>query len=215
MRVAVVSAIFGNYDEPVFVEQSVPCDYVMVTDGLGSLHAGWDYQVVDIGGLDPRLAGKFVKCRPWEYVDADIYVWLDGSIVPDPGLVEFLVGQLGSGDVGFFGHYDRSRLTSEAELSARLKKYSGQDVLGQVDSYLDAGHPDGWGLWTAGVFVWRDGPVVRQLGQMWLDEICRWTVQDQLSLPVVLRRLNLNPVLLDGCISSHRLLRIRAHSDRT
>lgn len=215
MKVAVVSAIFGNYDEPVFVEQSIPCEYVLVTDGKGSLHAGWDYQVVDIGALNPRLAGKFPKCRPWEYADADVFVWMDGSILPDPGLVEWLIGQLGDGDVGFFRHHDRSSIRSEAQFSSMLRKYPEHDVLAQVDSYVDCGFPDGWGLWSAGLYVWRNGPVVRQMGQMWLDEICRWSVQDQLSLPVVLHRCGVRPVDLPGSIASHLLLKLRAHADRT
>lgn len=215
MRIAVVSAVFGGYDRPVFVEQTVGCRYVMVTDGLVDVPAGWEHQVVDRGRLDPRLAGKFVKCRPWEFADADVFVWLDGSIEPAPGLVAQMIDDLGGADVAFHPHPHRSSIKVEAQVSAAMAKYDGQPVVEQAATYVAAGHPDSWGLYAAGLFVWRDSPFVRQMGQRWLDEICRWSVQDQLSLPVVLAESELWVNSLSGGLMSNPLFRIRAHADRT
>jgi hypothetical protein len=54
------------------------------------------------------------------------------------------------------------------------------------------------------------------LGEAWLVECERWTYQDQLSLPVVCRRLNLEPGMfphpqIDGDILSNPWLRIDPH----
>lgn len=215
MRVAVVSAIFGGYDEPCFVEQSVSCSYVMVTDDLLSPPRGWEHRQVR-SHVHPRLAGKFPKCRPWEYADADLFVWLDGSILPQPGLVERMITDLGDGDVAFHPHPDRTSITAEARKSSELHKYpEWMDVRGQVRSYVDAGHPDDWGLWAAGLFIWRDSFRVRQMGQLWLDEILRWGHQDQLPLPVVLRRCELDVRPLSGGLRGNSLFRIRQHADRS
>jgi hypothetical protein len=196
VRVAVLSSVFGGYDEPVLVEQSVNCHHVMVTDGSVNVPRQFEHVHADHGDVDPRLAAKFPKCCPWEFADADLFVWLDGSIVPDARLVEQMIADLGDGDVAFHPHPDRSSI-------------------GQVEAYVDAGHPDDWGLWAAGLFIMRDSVRVRQFGQSWLDEIHRWTVQDQLSLPVVLRRCGLDVRSLSGGLRGNPLFKIRQHSDRT
>lgn len=215
MRVAVVSAVFGGYDEPVFVKQSVDCHHVVVSDGAVVVSRQVEHVVVDRGNVDPRLAGKFVKCRPWEFVDADVFVWLDGSIFPDVGLVERMLDDLGDGDVAFHRHPDRLRIITEAAASVSLPKYKGGIIYEQARSYVAAGHPDAWGLWAAGLYVWRDSLRVRQMGQRWLDEICRWSVQDQISLPVVLRESGLDVRDLSGGLRGNRLFKIRQHADRT
>lgn len=215
MTVAVVSAVFGGYDQPVFVEQTVGCRYVMVTDGLVDVPDGWEHVLVDRGRLDPRLVGKFVKCRPWEFADADRIVWLDGSIEPASGLVAQMLADLGDGDVAFHPHPDRQRIKVEARVSASMAKYDGQLVVEQADSYVAAGHPDDWGLWAAGLFAVNVSGRVRQFGQLWLDEVCRWSVQDQLPLPVVLRRCELDVRLLSGGLRGNPLFTIRRHADRT
>lgn len=215
MRVAVVSSVFGRYDEPVFVEQSVPCEYVLVTDGDCLVPKGWDVQVANPGGLEPRLAAKFAKCAPWRFVDADFYVWLDGSIVPEPTLVESFLDCLVDQDVAFYPHPDRVAIRDEARVSTKLKKYAGLPLREQAQFYVDDGHPDDWGLWAAGIYVWRNTLTVRQMGEFWLREICRWTVQDQLSLPVALRTHGLRPAPLPGSLVHNGLFKIRRHADRS
>ena len=214
MSVAVVSSVFGGYDEPVFMEQSVECSYVMVTDGGCRVPAGWDHRLVE-GDLHPRLMGKFAKCRPWTVAEADFYVWVDGSIQPDCDLVESMLDCLTDADCGFYVHPDRSTISAEAELSVKLAKYRGQDVQGQVADYLSRGHPDDWGLWAAGLFIVRDTPAVRRMGERWLEEIVKWSYQDQLSLPFVLREQGLRPVPLHGRFAGNPLFKIRRHADRT
>ena len=215
MRVAVVSSVFGRYDEPIFVEQTVDCDYVLVTDGDGLVPAGWNVQVANPGKLHPRLAAKFAKCAPWRFVDADVWVWMDGSILPEAHCVEAFLDCLVDQDVAFYRHPLRASLTSEAQKSWEMHKYVDAPVREQVQSYLDGGHPDEWGLWAAGIFVFRNTLTVRQMGEFWLREICRWTVQDQLSLPLALRTHGLMPAPLPGSLLSNGLFKIRPHADRS
>lgn len=216
MNIAVVSAIFGVYDEPCFTAQTVPCRHVMVTDDRLSAPAGWEHHQHKIGGLHPRLAGKFPKCRPWEYADAEIYVWIDGSILPQPGLVAQMVADLGDGEAAFHPHPDRQAITAEALVSSQMHKYpEWMDVRRQAQSYVDAGHPDSWGLYAAGLYIWRNTTQIRQAGQMWLDEILRWSHQDQISLPVVLRRAGVDVRPLTGGLRGNPLFKIRRHADRS
>lgn len=210
-RVAVVSSVYGGHDVPVFVEQSVDCRYVMVTDGSVDVPDGWEHVVVDRSEMHPRLAAKFAKCMPWEFVDADVWVWLDGSIVPTADMVEKFLDALGDGQVAQFPHPDRVSLRAEALVSMKLAKYQGLDLLGQVRHYVEGEHPDDWGLWATGLMVWRDCEAVRDMGWRWFKEILAWSIQDQLSQPVVLRQCGLRPVALPGRLRSNPLFRIRDH----
>jgi len=118
---------------------------------------------------------------------------------------------LGDADCGFYTHPDRTTISSEAEASIKIHKYEDQDVRGQVQEYLAQGHPDDWGLWAGGLFIVRDTPAVRRMGERWLEEIVRWSHQDQLSLPFVLREQGLRPVPLHGHLTGNPLFKIRRH----
>jgi hypothetical protein len=73
-------------------------------------------------------------------------------------------------------------------------KYDDQPILEQVDHYRAEGHPEHGGLYACGTIAWdTDSELARDLGAAWLAECERWSIQDQLSLPVVCRRLGLVP----------------------
>lgn len=215
MSIAVVSAVFGGYDEPIFTPQTVPCSYTLVSDGSVLIPSDADFQIFNRPSINSRLVGKFVKCRPWEYADADLFVWMDGSFELRSDAVQRMVEELGDGLVGFFPHPDRNSIIAEAKFSSFLSKYPDQNVIGQANHYVSLGFPDGHGLWAGGLFIWRNCLKVRQLGQLWLDEILRWTVQDQLSLPFALWRCGIEPRALSGGLLSNNLFRIRQHADKT
>jgi hypothetical protein len=199
----------------VFVEQTVTCEYVLVTDGDILIPEGWRVHPVAPSHRPPRFEAKRAKCEPWRYADADIYIWLDGSILPQPGLVQNMLECLGDQEVAFHPHPQRTTLTAEVLASEPLPKYAGQEVAEQAEHYIRSGHPDNWGLWAAGLFAMRDTDRTRTLGRRWLEEIERWTLQDQISLPPVLREMDLRPATLAGGLLGNLLFTIRQHSDGT
>jgi len=213
VKVTVVSAVVGRYDEPLFVEQTVPCDYVLITDGEVSVPSGWTHRTVSAGYFSPRFVAKRPKCEPWKFADGDVFIWLDGSIEPRADLVESMLKCLGDEHFAVYPHPQRTSIIAEARASMPLRKYDGQDVMGQARHYVDSGHPDDWGLWAAGLFAVRDTEKTRVLGRRWLEEIERWTLQDQISLPPVLREVGLWPASLEGSQLGNPLFRIRKHSD--
>jgi hypothetical protein len=60
-------------------------------------------------------------------------------------------------------------------------------------AYREEGHPAHDGLWACGVLVWACDGRSRALGDAWWAECLRWGYQDQLSFPVVCRRLGYRP----------------------
>lgn len=184
VKVAVVSSLYGSHDRVRFVPQSVPCEFVMVTDGLLPIPDGWRTVVERRPHVSDRLAAKVAKCVPERFTDAEVIVWVDASIDPRPTLVEWLVDSLGDADVALARHPERSCIVDEARVSSRLVKYAGVPIVEQAEHYVAEGHPLGFGLWAGGVMVRRRGA----WGADWLAEQVRWSTQDQVSLPVIVRR---------------------------
>jgi hypothetical protein len=217
MRIAVVSSVYGGYDEPAMpVAQDVPCEFVLVTDRPYD-RPPWRTVVEPRPQLHPRLAAKLAKCRPDLYADADVYVWVDASVViRSPGFAWWATTHVGQhSPIAQVPHPWRSSVVDEAEASVALPKYAGLAVREQAAHYVAAGYPDGWGLWATGLIAYRNDPAVWDFGDAWLREQVAWTYQDQISEPPLLHALGLKPVDLPGPLTGHPLFGIRRHQDGT
>lgn len=137
-----------------------------------------------------RLAGAWWKTHPnIALPDAPVTIWLGGNfIVLASDLAERCLEELGDDDVLLMRHPWRDDLLEEERESHPNPKYDGQATAEQVQSYLDAGHPQHFGLAHGGFLVRRNTPEVQErLNDRWWAEILRWSIQDQLSLPYVIR----------------------------
>jgi hypothetical protein len=202
---AVVQALYGGYDtlKPVMPQEGPDVDWVLVTDDLSirSGTLGWRVVHLPRPGVHPNRAAKGPKLFPWEHTSASASVWLDASFrVTSPDFVaEALAHTTVSDPVAQFVHPWRDCVYTEAEESAKLAKYAGEDFEPQVKDAREQGHPDHWGLWATGVIARRhDDDQVIDLGDVWADLIDRFTFQDQVSQPVALRVAGLRPVPLPG-----------------
>ena len=200
MRAALLSAVYANYDslKPVLPQLGADVDWVVVTDDPALAAAGWRVVYEPRPGTHPNRAAKTPKMLPWRYTDAPASVWVDASYqVVSATFVRDVV--IRAHPVAQWGHPWRGCIYDEAEASAGIPKYAGEPIAEQVAAYRERGHPTGWGLWATGVIARRhDDPRVRELGERWLEHCYRWSFQDQLSEPVLLRELGLRPSALPG-----------------
>ena len=198
----IVSAIFGGYDHPKqHAQQSVLCEFVTVTE---------DDRYAD---LHPRRAAKRPKLFPWEYADTDLTVWIDGAFqITSPDFAADIVDILATTDLALFRHPWRDCIYDEVHASREMRKYAGEPLEEQAAAYGRAGHPRNWGLWACGVIARRDTPVNRDLSYAWWDEMAVWSYQDQLSLPVVLRRHGVIPDELPGQVFANPWLTWHNHT---
>jgi TOD1/MUCI70, glycosyltransferase-like domain len=177
-KVLIYSAVYGGFDtirpQPVpirrFTDISHPLAYP-----------------------DPRMKAKWWKVRPdLACPDADVTIWIDGSMdVLIPDLAERCLDALGDLDALFVRHQERDDIYEEAAFSRRGAKYAGQPMREQVERYRADGHPEHWGLIHAAFLVRRNSRAMRSFDQAWWREITHWSIQDQLSLPPLLRTLPL------------------------
>lgn len=202
MKVAVLTSITNDYDIlRAFPTQDVQCETICVTDNPTMLGSGWNRIIHDPRpDLHPNLAAKGPKMCPWRYTDADLTIWIDGSLtVQSPSFVR----EMCAFEFGQFNHPDRDCIYDELEAS-RYSKYDGLPIDEQVAHYRTNGHPDKWGLWATGLIVRKRTPEVEEFGEDWLAECEKWTFQDQLSEAPMLRIHGLRPETIPGSFHSGR-----------
>ncbi len=191
MRLAVVCAIYGGYDLIPPVPEGVD-DAVLVTDV--PVRSGWR-NVVEPSDAHPRLAAKRPKARPDLYTDCEASLWMDGSVhVLDVGFVELVRHRLEQHELVLWEHpEDRDCFLQEAQHCHDWPKYRDGPLMDQAQHYLEQGMPEHFGLWAATCIARRHTGEMQRLGDEWLSEIKRWTIQDQVSLPYLLWREGIVP----------------------
>lgn len=199
MRVAIYTAVAGGYDallpQPA---QDIDVDWIAFTDEPLDLPEPWQRRPLAPSSLGPRMAAKAPKCTPWDFLgdEYDAAVWIDGNMgVTSPAFAREALACRHDG-LATWRHPQRRCIYAEAAASLRLcpLKYGGHPIMEQVEHYRAEGHPVNGGLYACGTLAWDlRNPDARALGTAWLAECVRWTYQDQLSLPVVARRLGVRP----------------------
>lgn len=195
---AIVTAIYDNYDvlQPIRQQAGLNVEWVCVTDNDDLVavgrELGWRVIVEKQPDLHPNRAAKRPKMFPWLYTDAVQTIWLDASfrVISET----FAAEAIGYADpIAQFKHPWRDCIYTEASESSAISKYRAEPVMGQVSYYQALGHPPHWGLWATGVIARHITPDVIRLSLRWADEIAKWSFQDQISQPFVLREVELRP----------------------
>lgn len=195
MATVLYSACFGRYDRvPPLPGSTDNLDRLIFTDDPELVAPGWKIQVAHrVPGEHPRMAAKRYKLLPHRYLPGfDARVWIDAShVVLDITGAAEAVAQVPRTGLALFAHPDRDDVYDEAQASMAMEKYAGQPIAMQVASYRRGGHPRHWGLWAAGTIASDHRADV--LLEHWWSEVLTWSWQDQLSLPVVCRRMGIRP----------------------
>jgi hypothetical protein len=197
--VAIVTASLGAYDR-IHPQrgQDIGVDWFAVVDEPGAVVPSPWVRVDVAPSGNPWLAAKAPKMTPWEFVDHPHVIWIDANMeVTHPGFAREALACRHDG-VAMFEHPRRDCIYAEAGASVGAEsqggKYADQPIAEQVARYRAGGHPEHGGLFACGTIAWdATHELAREFGAAWLAECERWSVQDQLSAPVVARRLGLEP----------------------
>lgn len=204
----IISALYGDKDDIPSrppVPDSVNC--ILVTDSLLDT-PGWN-KVFLPSNLNPRLAAKHPKCKPWLYTNSSVVMWMDAScrFISEKTFswLNWHETQMVQKDCHLtqFKHPWRSDILDEANASVGMLKYDNLPVVEQAEHYIANGHPRYWGLWASGLAIWDLSGILnreqlKKFGTEWYEENCDWTYQDQISQPDCIRRNRINVHELDG-----------------
>lgn len=242
MKVAIYTTIFGNYDTlKELPQQEVKADLFVITDDsskfqvpsskLESMEHGarskeqgegqnWKVIVPDYPRKDlhPRMRAKFFKMFPWEVEELkkyDVTIYIDASIrITSENFVATCLKNL-TKDFLLFRHPQRNCIYEEGKASMvpELKKYRDEPIKEQLDFYRRF-HPANAGLYACGVMIRKNTEMVRKLMADWWFENIKYSFQDQLSLPVVLRANKYTPATFVENQYKNSFLKVEWHDDR-
>lgn len=225
-KIAVYTTIFGAYDDlkPV-PKQIMQADYFCITDNAARItqDGGADkerWEIIQVNtprsDLHPRMRAKFFKAFPWEVeqlLGYEAVIFFDGSVqVNSPDFIEYCVSNLKS-DFLLFRHPHRKCIYDEATHSRTMVKYETEDMENQVEYYRKF-HPANFGLWACTVMVRKPTERIKALMMSWFHENIKFTWQDQLSMPVVLRVHHITPDVFPGDLYNNKYFKVVVHADR-
>lgn len=194
MSVAIYTAVCGRYDDLKTHPDIPDVDFIAFTDDPELESRDWSVRAVKTAG-HPRDQAKLFKLYPHACLpEYDFTIWVDGSheILTDRFALD-AIAAIDETGIALYEHPWRTCIYDEAKASLELLKYHGLPIEEQVASYRAEGHPEEWGLFATGTIARHRSPQVAVLMEAWAAELDRWTYQDQLSLPVVCRRLGVRP----------------------
>lgn len=189
--------------------------YTAITNGKDNPRA----DILCLSGYDrfqsPVMNAKIYKVLPHKFLDCDISFWMDGNIYPLKPVEDLITEWLGEADIALFRHYKSKNL--DWELKWIKYKFSRRSPV-SLEAEAQVKHYEQYNIQKeemamGGVIIRRHVPIVERFNEAWWAEICKWGQRDQLSLPVVLRKLpDLKINRINGSIKTHPYLRYEDHS---
>lgn len=186
-KIAIITCIFGDYDElrenqQYQVVDNEELEFVCFTDRkyetlLWRLH-------IDTT-KESRLASRYYKMQGWRYIDADYFIYLNGSYNLACAPQELVGKHLDEKtDAFFYIHQDRYKSCAYKEGSFFTSEYPA--VKQQLVEMREAGFPEGYGLIHAAAFGWKNNERTQKFFDLWCKEFDKYPTRDQISLPYAL-----------------------------
>jgi hypothetical protein len=161
-------------------------EYVYFVDDKSKYESEvWDIREVPRRFDTPRTDSKWYKMHPHLLFPGENTVWTDGNYRPnrkDPT-------ELFTESIVLFRHVTRSCLYDEADVCIDRKAASITDISKQVKAYRDRDMPAGFGLYQGNVLIRR--PEAAAFNEAWWKETQRQSSRDQISMPYILWRDNI------------------------
>ena len=194
MKIAVITANMGNFDNPVEnVKQSVNHDFYRFTnENFPPRHCS----------MTPRLQARIPKMFGWEMVPGyDYYLWVDASYsLQHTDSVKWFIEQCRDVDMAVLKHPMRKTIQEEADY---LKKRLVEEKAGKKEPYVisryenelideqlatikrDEEFVDNY-LFASTALIYRNTEKVQGMLKDWWFHTSRYHSVDQLSLPYVI-----------------------------
>lgn len=214
-RPAIYTAIFGGFDTLREQPTQPGFDMVCFTDDPTLTSNQWRVVHAKSRGDRPRMSAKWFKAHPHKALPRHSRtVWVDAGVqIQREDFAATVLDASRSSGLSLIQHPTRDAVRAEALFCLDLPKYQGQPMLEQVDHYRHRkGFPDTSGLWAGGVMGRDNRRVIRRLSNQWWRENRRWTYQDQLSLPYLLWKFDVQPGAVPFDLLDEEMLRMVEHA---
>ena len=206
-RIAVYTAITGNYDDvvlPLIKPQNV--DYYIFLDEEHDNLGFWKQKKIPnkLSEFDSILKNRYIKMHPYEFFsDYDYAIYIDGNILVVSDLTDMVCSMTNSG-LSLHNHQFRNCIFDEIEVCRLLKKGNYDLLKEQVEKYEKEGFPKKYGLYECNVILSdMKNDMGKKLLDDWWDEFTNSkSYRDQISFPYIVWKngLKYNDI---GCLGKN------------
>lgn len=216
-KTVVYTAVFGDYDNlksPAIVDKDVT--YVCFTDDRSLKSDVWNMEYVKTAKDDDRAFGiRKYKLMPHKWFpEFTTSVWIDASLEICGSIIEYINRFSIYGELLLFPHPERWCVYDEGAEVIRLRKAPKIQVIRQLSHYVDEGYPEDNGLYCGGVIVSdTKNESIQRFYEEWLLQVEKYTRRDQLSLPYVSYKNDLNLDLCNLNIFGNEYMKYYAHKN--
>jgi len=182
--ITVYTSIIGDYDDlrdDQFIEDGV--EYVAFLD-KAYISKVWNIKPVFMQFIDPSRQAKIYKILPWQYLDTEYSIWIDGRMAVNVSPNWLIDTYLKDADIALFAHHKRNDIYEEYAGDPKFmhRKLEPEYLFKmQIDKYQREGFPKHSGLYECTVILRRHTEEVKRLCLEWWSEITAYTVSDQVS----------------------------------
>jgi len=210
--IALVTANFGNHASLKALPPTPGIDGFYYTDKAIPTTIGWKVIQPDYPwtSFHPRLRAKYFKAQIHRLAEVQGYdwlVWADSSITFKS--TQFIADACRRLEqemdpnrwAGFYPHPERNTPSQEyAFVKSQIEhgniwltaRYADDNMKGQMEFLSKAGANDDK-LWCGGLWIVANIPQYHDFLNDWWDQIVRYSIMDQLSLPYCLDRHRIRP----------------------
>jgi len=194
-------------------------------DGVAvdAYHFTRENMILRTNALTPRMQTKIPKMLGFEIKPGyDFYIWVDANItLKKPDSIYWLLSHLmGGSDIVLFKHSDNETIQQEAEFVKQLMegghkhiiaRYMHEPMDEQVEAYLADPDFEDNELYSSSIVVMRNTPKMQTTMRDWFYHCARYSIQDQISLPYVLKKHECKVNKIDGYIFDCDYLEYHGH----
>lgn len=194
----VYTAIYGNYDTPKpILHKEEGVDYVMHTDGKGA--KGWDVATTTVKGRSARYYARMTKVLQPTYHDGyDWFLWLDGTMQLKGPVKPMVEKMLATHDFAAWKHPWWQCSYTEVDKCLKLKKDTPANLIRAREYLKEKKFPRNYGQLATWALLRKNTNIVKHHAENWWADMARYTLRDQVTFMLNLRKLKAGIEWMDG-----------------
>ena len=209
MKIAVYSAIFGSKDnlkDPVGYKGSNNIDYFLITDDktINSSIYKIIYREPSLNDITKNARQYKILGLEEDFKKYDFIIWHDANLQMIHDEILLFDFSKFSEDIMFFRHSERNCVYDEAIKCIELKKDDPLKIFRQILGYWAIGLKSNNGLFDTSILVKNNRKLNVSFLKFWWTEVLNKSRRDQISLPVALKKYDIEFSFLSGYRNSNK-----------